>query len=47
VKQKLAYAAHILRDSSGSNASLLLEGKLEGKKAGGRSQRTWIDDIDT
>jgi len=47
VKQKPAYAEHILRDSSGSNASLLLEWKLEGKKAGGRSQRTWIDDIDT
>jgi len=41
VRQKLAYAGHILRGSSGSNLLLLLEGKFERKQF----RRTWIDDL--
>jgi len=36
VQQKLAYAAHVLRGSSGRNASVILEGKIRGKRAKGR-----------
>jgi len=41
VKQKLAYAGHVLRGSSGLNALLVLEGKFDEKKS---KRRTWIDD---
>ena len=45
VKQKLAFAGHVLRGSSGDNAVQILEGKLDGKIAQGRPRRMWIDDI--
>jgi len=44
VKHKLSYAGHILSRSSGDNILLILEGKLYGKKARGRSRRMWIND---
>ena len=44
-KQKLAYTGHVLRGSSGTNALIILEGKLEGKKAKGRPRRMWMDDV--
>ena len=47
VKQKLAYAGHVMRGSSGLNALLVLEGKFEGKKTRGRPRRSWTDDRDT
>jgi len=40
VKQKLAYAGHVKRGSSGLNALLVLEGKFDGKK------RTIVEDAD-
>ena len=45
VKQKLSYAGHILRASSGDNILLILEGNLHGKKARRRPRRMWMDDI--
>jgi len=38
VKQKLAYARHVLRGSSGFNALLVLGGKFDGKRTRGRPQ---------
>jgi hypothetical protein len=35
LEQKLSYAGHVLRGSSGSSALLILEGKFVGKKACG------------
>jgi len=35
----------VLRDSSGFNALLVLEGKFDGKRTRGRHRRTWIDDV--
>jgi len=35
VQQKLAYAGHVLRGSSGRNALVILEGKIRGKRAKG------------
>jgi len=46
-KQKLAFAGHVLRGSSGSDALQILEGKLENKSAQGRPRRMWLDDIKT
>ena len=46
-KQKLAFARHVLRGSSGSDALQILEGKLENKSAQGRPRRMWLDDIKT
>ena len=43
-KQKLAFAGHALRGSSGSDALHILEGKLEYKSAQGRPRRMWLDD---
>jgi len=40
VQQKLAYAGHVLRGSSGRNALVILEGKIRGKRAKGRPKRT-------
>jgi len=44
-KQKLAFAGHVLRGSSGSDALQILEGKLENKSAQGRPRRIWPNDI--
>ena len=44
VQQKLAYAGHVLRGSSGRNALVILEGKIRGKRAKGRARRMWFDD---
>jgi len=45
VQQKLAYAGHVLRGSSGRNALVILEGKIGGKRAKGRPRRMWFDDV--
>ena len=45
VKQKLAYAGHVMRGSGGLNALLVLEEKFDGKKTRGRPRRTWTDDV--
>jgi len=45
VQQKLAYAGHVLRGSSGRNALVILEGKIRGKRAKGRPRRMWFDDV--
>jgi len=45
VKQKLSYAGHILRGSSGDNILMVLEGNIFGKKAKGQLRRMWLDDI--
>jgi len=45
VRQKLAYAGHVLRGSSGRNALVILEGKIRGRRAKGRSRRMWFDDV--
>jgi len=44
-RQKMAYAGHIFRGSSGINALLILEGKISGVKARGRPRRAWTDDL--
>jgi len=44
-QQKLVYAGHVLRGSSGRNASVILEGKIRGKRAKGRPRRMWFDDV--
>ena len=44
-RQKMAYAWHIFRGSSGINALLILEGKIRGVKARGRPRRAWTDDL--
>ena len=44
-KQKLAFAGHILRGSSGDSILQILEGKLEAQLAQGRPRRMWLDDI--
>jgi len=41
-RQKMAYAGHVLRGSSGLNALL---GKISGVKARGRPRRAWTDDL--
>ena len=45
MQQKLAYAGHVLRGSSGRNALAILEGKNWGKRAKGRPRRMWFDDV--
>ena len=45
MQQKLAYAGHVLRDSSGRNALVILEGKIRGNRAKGRLRRMWFDDV--
>jgi len=35
----------MLRDSSGFNASLVLEGNFDGNRTRGLPRRTWIDDV--
>ena len=44
-RQKIAYAGHVLRGSSGLNALLIMEGKISGVKARGRPRRAWTDDL--
>ena len=44
-RQKMAYAGHVLRGSSGLNALLIMEGKISGVKARGRPRRAWTDDL--
>ena len=45
MKRKLEYGGHVLRGSSGKTHLIILEGKIEGKRAQGRPRLTWIDDI--
>jgi len=45
VQQKLAYAGHVLRGSSGRNALVILEGKIRGKRAKGRPRRMSFDNV--
>jgi len=45
VQQKLAYAGHVLRGSSGRNALVILEGKIRGKRAKGRPRKMWFDNV--
>ena len=45
IRQKMAFAGHVLRGSSGSDALQIIEGKLESKSAQGRPRRMWLDDI--
>jgi len=45
LKQKMAFAGHVLRGSSGDNAIQILEGKLDGKIAQGRPRRMLVYDI--
>ena len=44
-RQKMAYAGHALRGSSGLNALLIMEDKISGVKARGRPRRAWTDDL--
>ena len=44
-RQKMAYAGHVLRGSSGLNALLIMEGKISGVKARGRPRKAWTDDL--
>ena len=44
-RQKMAYAGHVLRGSSGLNALLIMEGKISGVKARGRPRSAWTDDL--
>jgi len=44
-KQKMAFAGHVLQGSSGENALLLLESKMDAHVAQGRPRCMWIDDI--
>ena len=44
-RQKMAYAGHALRGSSGLNALLIMEGKISGVKARGRPRRALTDDL--
>ena len=44
-KQKMAFAGHVLRGSSGESALQILEGQLEASTAKGRPRRMWLDDI--
>jgi len=45
VKQKVAYAEHVLRGSSGDSALQIFEGSIEGKLYQGRPRRMWLDDL--
>jgi len=44
-KQEMAFAAHVLRGSSGNDLLDVLEGKLNFKLSQGRPRRMWLDDI--
>jgi len=44
-KEKMAFAGHVLRGSSGKDLLDLLEGKLNSKLSQGRPRRMWLDDI--
>jgi len=43
-KQKMAFAGHILRGSSGKDLLDVLQGKLNSKLPQGRPRRMWLDD---
>ena len=45
LKQKMSFAGHVLRGSSGKATLQILEGKLEAATAQGRPRRMWLDDI--
>jgi len=45
VRQKRAYAGHVLRGNGHINALVILAGKMKGKKAKGRLKKMWFDDI--
>ncbi|GFR94262.1 eukaryotic translation initiation factor 3 subunit F [Elysia marginata] len=45
MKQKLGYAGHIMRGSSGPLLQLSLEGKIERKRGQGRVRRNWMNDV--
>ena len=44
-RQKMAYAGHVIRGSSGLNALLIMEGKISSVKARVRPQRAWTEDL--
>jgi len=44
-KQKMAFAGHVLRGSSGKDLLHVLEGKLNSKLSQGRPRRLWLDEI--
>jgi len=44
-RQKIAYAGHVLRGSSGLNALLIIKGKISGVKGRGRPRIAWNDDL--
>ena len=44
-KQKLAFAGHVLRGSSGKELLAVLEGKLNSRISQERPRRMWLDDI--
>jgi len=45
VEKKLAYAVDVLRESSGRNALVILEGKIRGIRPKGKPRRMWFDDV--
>ena len=45
MQQKLVYAGHVLRGSSGRNALVILEGKNRGKRTKSTPRIMWFDDV--
>ncbi|GFR92932.1 UDP-glucuronosyltransferase 2A1-like [Elysia marginata] len=45
MKQKLRYAGHIMRGSSGPLLKLSLEGTIERKRGQGRPRRNWMEHV--
>ena len=44
-EEKMDYAWHVMRGSSGLSLLQILEGRVERKRKVGRSKKTWTDDI--
>ena len=45
MKRKMRFAGHVLRESAGNLANLILEGTIAGKISRGRQRTKWSDDI--
>jgi hypothetical protein len=45
IKQKMSFAGHILRGSSGEDMLKVLEGRINSKNCKGRPRRMWLDDV--
>ena len=45
MQRKLSFFGHLQRGAQFSFPRLILEGKLQGKRAPGRQRRKWLDDI--